>query len=763
MTTDTLPIAIEQYIASVYGAPDPADASLSTLDIGLACRRAGISVIPIKSDGSKSPKCFWSPFQEQLPTEEQMRFWWRPLEPDELDDVGKHHWARPWGIAAVAGAVSGNLMLFDFDFNSGVNFPKWLAAVEARLPGVANKFCFHRTPSGRIHVWFRCDSPVPKNTRLAVHDVPDAEGKLPVMIETRGEGGQALIPGSPGACHKTGRTYDHIGGWKLQNIHLASLVTKAELEVLFAISAESDKTGIEEKRKLKKAFEAEVAARAAELATHPADCDCRHHAKAKAGPHGHACGAGALRPGDDYDRRGPEWKDILEPAGWRLDHSVGGVDHWTRPGKREGVSATTGHARTPDNLPLLYVFSSNAHPFDSETSYSKFSAYTTLHHGGDFSAAARALASLGYGSGFTDEFADIDVSNFDFVAAAQNDTRTPAERAADLWAQSAFVAGDAAAADAAASTAEAAGAIRDPLSPAMTNSPEPPPPPGPDTTCVRPHGVHLERLRDCVWMYIWVDCGRPSCPGCAIKWKMLRRQHIRRHAGEIAEANPLATMFVFNAAGKAKWKTIHKHLNRQFLSHERDGRADLHGFARLDMNGDNYYLGVSTVHPGPSATNVVEMKPELAAERMCGAIDAMPLIDKAHAYTTSRNWPVIPDGERDRKSEWRRISRITTAAPVVHEILTARGANIKFVASRENKIKTHFGYLFDPAVCNVSSEHLAAEVSLGELLPEDEVEAVNGSQGAAPRDTLDVLGWGESARAFAGGVTLNASGDVTVF
>lgn len=732
--------------------PTPPDATQAA---ALAYYNAGFNIIPVMCDGSKSPLkgLTWTKYQTKRPHIDLVTLWFDPKFENRA-------------IAGLTGKGGGNWELADTDL--GELFPVAVRMIQDEMPGFyEKKISPVQTPreGGGFHAWvqWQDDVVIPGNHAIA----KSADGKK-VFIETRGEGGYALLPGSPLTAHKTGNPYVQIGGPPLTEKRTEDQKgTAAEYVKFHEILSRFDKFGLAEKRKQAAAREAERAALAAELATHPADCDCRHHAKAKAGPHGHACGAGALRPGDDYDRRGPEWKDILEPAGWRLDHSVGGVDHWTRPGKREGVSATTGHARTPDNLPLLYVFSSNAHPFDSETSYSKFSAYTTLHHGGDFSAAARALAAMGYGSGFTDEFANIDVSNFDFVAAAQNDTRTPAERAADLWAQSAFVAGDAAAGDA------AAGVIRDPLPPAMTNSPEPPPPPGPDTTCVRPHGVHLERLRDCVWMYIWVDCGRPSCPGCAIKWKMLRRQHIRRHAGEIAEANPLATMFVFNAAGKAKWKTVHKHISRQFARHEQEGRSHLHGFdrhdltrhgfARLDMNGDNYYLGVSTVHPGPSATNVVEMKPELAAERMCGAIDAMPLIDKAHAYTTSRNWPVIPDSERDRKSEWRRISRITTAAPVVHEILTARGANIKFVASRENKIKTHFGYLFDPAVCNVSSEHLAAEVSLGELLPEGEVEAVNGGSRAAPRDTLDVLGWGESTMAFAGGVTLNASGDVTVF
>src|SRR5262249_42289775 len=40
----------------------------------------------------------------------------------------------------------------------------------------------------------------------------------------------------------------------------------------------------------------------------------------------------------------------------------------------------------------FYVFSTNAYPFEHETSYSKFAAYALLNHNGDYKAAARAIA-----------------------------------------------------------------------------------------------------------------------------------------------------------------------------------------------------------------------------------------------------------------------------------------------------------------------------------------------------------------------------------
>ena len=71
------------------------------------------------------------------------------------------------------------------------------------------------------------------------------------------------------------------------------------------------------------------------------------------------------------------------------------VTDWRRPGKEIGISATTNHAGTD----LFYNFSTNSHPFEAGTVYTKFAAYTFLEHGEDFSAAASQLATEGYGTG----------------------------------------------------------------------------------------------------------------------------------------------------------------------------------------------------------------------------------------------------------------------------------------------------------------------------------------------------------------------------
>jgi hypothetical protein len=103
------------------------------------------------------------------------------------------------------------------------------------------------------------------------------------------------------------------------------------------------------------------------------------------------------RPGDDFNRRA-SWAEVLEPHGWKVESSSGDVTYWTRPGKGRGVSATTGKCTSDLGGDLLYVFSSNADPLEPDRGYSKFSALAAIEYGGDFTAAAKAVADRGYGA-----------------------------------------------------------------------------------------------------------------------------------------------------------------------------------------------------------------------------------------------------------------------------------------------------------------------------------------------------------------------------
>lgn len=161
----------------------------SPLDTALAYLSAGLSVIPIRPDGSKRPALSrWERFQQQRPAEAFVRSWWQ-------DGTA--------GIAVIGGAVSGNLECLDFD--RGELFAPWCELVEAQAPALVARLCVVRTPRepAGYHVRYRCpEVAVPGNTKLAQEPGTDPKTGKPcvlTLIETRGEGGYALAPGSPPA------------------------------------------------------------------------------------------------------------------------------------------------------------------------------------------------------------------------------------------------------------------------------------------------------------------------------------------------------------------------------------------------------------------------------------------------------------------------------------------------------------------------------------------------------------------------------------
>ena len=110
----------------------------------------------------------------------------------------------------------------------------------------------------------------------------------------------------------------------------------------------------------------------------------------------HGKPANGTRPGNLLNARADLdwWQELLTRHDWRDVSRPGlasrGITYWQRPGKigRE-PSATYGATG-----PCLYVFSSNAHPFDPDTAYTPFAALALLDYDGDFKKAASALAQF---------------------------------------------------------------------------------------------------------------------------------------------------------------------------------------------------------------------------------------------------------------------------------------------------------------------------------------------------------------------------------
>lgn len=216
------------------------------------------------------------------------------------------------------------------------------------------------------HLWYRCPDGVSGNLKLAFY--PNAgEGRPSVTasidavtqpdwlckIETRGQGGYAIVPGGPLTMHKTRRPYQLVRG----DLCALPVISGAERAMLLQFARMCDERPPEEEPE-------EPAPRAAAAAKRN----------------------GNLSPLDDYNARA-DLAALLEKHGWKRT----GPDRFRRPGKTHGHSASIHNGR-------FYCWSSNAYPLTAEESYSPAGVYATLEHGGDFKAARAALAAQGYGA-----------------------------------------------------------------------------------------------------------------------------------------------------------------------------------------------------------------------------------------------------------------------------------------------------------------------------------------------------------------------------
>jgi hypothetical protein len=338
----------------------------SQLILATALVDSGISLVPIKRDGSKTPdptdlprewddqdaryKPTWNPLQERLATAEELQKWFGG--------------SKPAGIATIGGKVSGNLEILDFDVNAADIFSAWRALVEDEAPGLVEKLnvvATPRDPAG-YHVRYRCaEVVIPGNTVLAAEEYLDEAGKKKkrVFIETRGEGGYAIAPGSPDDVHENNKPYVHVAGPALTEL---STLTVWEREILVRCARSFDLMPV---------------------------ADDKPRGKDRDG----------LCVGDDFDQRGPDWCEILESHGWKCVASKSsGERRWKRPGKdAPGWSATTGHCTGRDGADLLRIFNSSDPTFEDGKAYGRFRAYALLNHDSDYAAAARELAQQGYG------------------------------------------------------------------------------------------------------------------------------------------------------------------------------------------------------------------------------------------------------------------------------------------------------------------------------------------------------------------------------
>ena len=232
-------------------------------------------------------------------------------------------------VAVICGSVSGNLEVLDFDDPD--LFKPYMDALAGHDIELVNKLLVSKTPSGGYHLLYRHTGSPEGNRKLAM----SGDGKK-VRLETRGQGGYALASPSQ--------------GYQL-NGDLADLqtISKDERDLLIWISTTFNE---HHRRELR-----------------------QHHSNSGSGD----------RPGDVFNEKA-DWHQLLQEDGWGFCRKVGDREHWTRPGKKDGSSATLHLSKG------LYVFSTNT-SLPNECPLDPFGYVSHMRFNGDFGAAARWVRS----------------------------------------------------------------------------------------------------------------------------------------------------------------------------------------------------------------------------------------------------------------------------------------------------------------------------------------------------------------------------------
>ncbi len=312
--------------------------SLSPEQAARILAAAGVSFIPIKIDGSKSPSLeSWKEYQERHPTADELTGWF---------GGGKTR-----GIAAICGAVSGGLEIVDLDAPDLRE--EFEALIDEHIPDLLQRLVIVETPKGGRHYYYKCDKTA-ENQKLA------RGTQRETFIETRGDGGYVLAPGCPARCHPLKKQYRFLQG----DFNTIQRIKPDERDVLHNVA---------------RTFSVVNNQLATGTGSNPRERN-----------------ADTSLPGADFSNRATieNIRELLESAGWaRLGRGRNDSELWRRPGKEAGGCSASLFTESR----VFYVHSTNAFPFESLTGYPPFGVYALIKHNGDFKAAATALRKDGFG------------------------------------------------------------------------------------------------------------------------------------------------------------------------------------------------------------------------------------------------------------------------------------------------------------------------------------------------------------------------------
>lgn len=309
--------------------------AVNTSDISLAMReavQAGVSVIPVDPKTKRPAISAWKPYQTRMATGAELT-----------------QWAGAGAYAAVGGAVSGGLVVLDFDVPGF--YGRWCDAVGTLSDGLP----VQRTGGGGYQVLFRCPNPG-GNDKLAWAVDENAPTGRAIAVETRAEGGYAVLAPSQ---HPSGNLYQWLNG----NASGIPTIEQGHADRLLAAARALD----EAPRPKQERERLEAQARQA-------------HGKRRAGMNGQASVIGAFNAAHD-----------LEATLERYGYTRGPRGRYIRPGgQSESVSVRDGRScHWSSNDPLT-----DGHGPGGCGCHDSFDVFAHFEHGGDVGRAVRDAAEL---------------------------------------------------------------------------------------------------------------------------------------------------------------------------------------------------------------------------------------------------------------------------------------------------------------------------------------------------------------------------------
>ena len=301
---------------------------VSVVPIDTSIKRPYSKLLPVKTDDSGdaiysdsgNPKRTWKPFQNCIADPETVQRWATDSE----------------AFAVVCGSVSDGVEILDFDVAG--YYEDWKESVNGAVDGLV----IQRTGGGGFQVAYRCPKP-DGNQKLAWHIGED--GKKEIAIETRGEGGYAVIAPS---LHPSGNRYEMIQG----SFAAIPTITMAQRNALIDAAKSLCKKPMAQPQPT----------------------------------------TATLQPSTDNPHVIDAFNEKYKPVDVMLKYGFthNGGDRWSRPDQPEsmGVSVMpdgkTFHYSSNDDLDSDYGGKSQPR--------SAFDFYLEYEHHGDYKAAVRALA-----------------------------------------------------------------------------------------------------------------------------------------------------------------------------------------------------------------------------------------------------------------------------------------------------------------------------------------------------------------------------------